>query len=148
MNRPPFPHSLSTSSSFSHFLSIFSQPGYQAATSCATLQGTESHCTPGVLLNNESSVVWHQSGTVGRWLNGGHDDDDDGGRDDESDDISRGRMLVTIVVIELGQRALLVGGGRPFDSANGATRLLSWWRSVIMIENRNDNNGDRNGTVC
>ena len=57
---------------------------------------------------------------------GGHDDDDDDdGRDDEPDDISRGRMLVTIVVIELGQRALLVGGDRPFDSANGATRLLS-----------------------
>ena len=32
----PFPHSLSISSSFSHYLSIFSQPGCQAATSCAT----------------------------------------------------------------------------------------------------------------
>ena len=33
----PFPHSLSISSSFSHSRSIFSQPGCQAATSCATL---------------------------------------------------------------------------------------------------------------
>ena len=33
----PFPHSLSISSSFSHSLSIFSQPGCQAAASCATL---------------------------------------------------------------------------------------------------------------
>ena len=32
-----FPHFLSISSSFSHSLSIFSQPGCQAATSCVTL---------------------------------------------------------------------------------------------------------------
>ena len=35
----PFPHSLSISSSFSHSLSIFLQPGCQAATICATLIG-------------------------------------------------------------------------------------------------------------
>ena len=37
-----FPQSLSISSSFSHSLSIFSQPGCQAATSCATLSGNKS----------------------------------------------------------------------------------------------------------
>ena len=66
-------------------------------------------------------IKWWSNHIIWWWIN------------DEPDDISRGRMLVTIMVIELGQRALLVGGGRPFDSANGATRLLSWWWSVIMI---------------
>ena len=37
VNLSPFPHSLSISSSFSHSLSIFLQPGCQAATICATL---------------------------------------------------------------------------------------------------------------
>ena len=36
----PFPHYLSISSSFSHSLSIFSQPGCQADTICATLYCT------------------------------------------------------------------------------------------------------------
>ena len=38
MNLSPFPYSLSNSSPFPRSLSIFSQSGYQAATSCATLQ--------------------------------------------------------------------------------------------------------------
>ena len=37
VNLSPFPHYLSISYSFSHSSSIFSQPGCQAATSCATL---------------------------------------------------------------------------------------------------------------
>ena len=37
MNLSPFPHSLSISSSFSHSLSIFSQPGWQAGTTCGAL---------------------------------------------------------------------------------------------------------------
>ena len=37
VNLSPFPHSLSISSSFSHSLSIFSQPGWQAGTTCAAL---------------------------------------------------------------------------------------------------------------
>ena len=36
-NLSPFPHSLFFSSSFSHSLSIFSQPGCQAGTNCAAL---------------------------------------------------------------------------------------------------------------
>ena len=47
MNLSPFPHfltvSLFISSSFSHSLSIFSQPGCQAAASCATLIKTVNH---------------------------------------------------------------------------------------------------------
>ena len=37
VNLSPFPHSLSISSSFSHYLSIFSQPGWQAGTTCGAL---------------------------------------------------------------------------------------------------------------
>ena len=36
VNLSPFPHSI-PSSSFSHSLSIFSQPGWQACTTCAAL---------------------------------------------------------------------------------------------------------------
>ena len=40
-----FPHSLTISSSFSHSLSIISQPGCQAATICATLLDDQNDCS-------------------------------------------------------------------------------------------------------
>ena len=65
VNLSPFPHSLSISSSFSHSLFIFSQPGCYAATICATWQYLRVISIP-PYLEKRMSIHCLESGWIGK----------------------------------------------------------------------------------